>query len=113
MKIMPIPDELLGDSITLFEPTDSGYRETEVVNVRVDRTNSVTDFNSAHTRDTTEITIYYDCENSRPSFIDFSAGMQAEYCGERFEIIKVKRYCAVNPHHYTITARKLGGQFMG
>lgn len=59
MKIMPIPDELLGDSITLFEPTDSGYRETEVVNVRVDRTNSVTDFNSAHTRDTTEITIYY------------------------------------------------------
>ncbi|MDE6031352.1 MAG: minor capsid protein [Oscillospiraceae bacterium] len=113
MKIMPIPDELLGDAITLFEPTASGFRETEVVNVRVDRTNSVTDFNSAHTRDTTEITVYYDCENSRPSLMDFSVGMQVEYRGERFEIIKVKRYCAVNPHHYTITARKIGGQFRG
>ena len=113
MNIKPIPDELLGDAVTLYEPTSSGYRKTEVVNVRVDRTNSVTDFTSAHTRDTTEITIYYDCENSRPSYVDFAAGMQAEYCGERFEIIKVKRYCAVNPHHYTITARKISGQFRG
>lgn len=113
MKIMPIPDELLGDAITLLEPAEHGYRETEVVNVRVDRTNAVSDFNSAHTRDTTEITIYYDCENSRPSLVDFSAGMQAEYCGELFEIIKVKRYCAAAPHHYTITARKIGGSFMG
>lgn len=113
MNVMPIPNELLGDSVTLFKPTSLGFSEMEIVNVRVDRTSSVTDFNSAHTRDTTEITIYYDCENSRPSYAEFSAGMQVEYWGERFEIIKVKRYCAVNPHHYTITARKISGQFKG
>lgn len=34
MKIMPIPDELLGDSITLLEPTISGYRETEIIHAQ-------------------------------------------------------------------------------
>lgn len=113
MTIKPIPDELLGDAIILHTPASGGFEDTEVWNVRVDRTNTITDFTSAHTRDTTEITIYYDCENSRPKYTDFAVGQQVSYCGERYELLEVKRYCSGEPHHYTIKARKISGFFTG
>lgn len=82
MKIDPIPIELLTDSVTLLTPTDSGYSGTVLGNVRVIRTSTVTDHLVTHTRDRSELVVYFDCVNSTPMGTEFNAGQSLEYFGE-------------------------------
>jgi hypothetical protein len=113
ITINPIPDSLLGDSFSLIEPNKNGFERTEISNVRIDRTSAVSDYSSQRMRDTTELSIIFDCENSLPKYAEFCAGQQAEYCGETFEIVEVKLYSSDKPHHYTLKAKKTGGSFTG
>ena len=114
MNIMPIPAELLTDSFTLLIPNSSGgYSRTPIYDVRVVRTNRISDYVSSRVRDSTELTIYFDCENSYPQDVRFSAGQSAEYRGERFELTEVKAFGAEDIHHYKMTAVKTGGKYSG
>ena len=88
MKIDPIPIELLTDSVTLLTPTDSGYSSTVLRNVRVIRTSTVTDHLVTHTRDRSELVVYFDCVNSTPMGTEFNAGQSLEYFGEKYEIVE-------------------------
>lgn len=110
MNIKPIPDMLLGDSFTLQIPSESGYTEKEIYNVRIVRTNSIGDYVRETPRDNTEITVWYDCENSYPE-AEFSAGMKILYCGETFEITEVKIFRASKPHHIRLKATKIEGEY--
>lgn len=113
MNVKPIPDILLGDSLTLLVPNASGkWSETAVRNVRVERTGSVTDGFSKSARDDTELTVWYDCERSSPK-LGFAVGMKVRYRGETFEITEYKMYFADGPHHCKFTARKIGGNYSG
>lgn len=107
----PIPPELLTDYAILLVPTSSGYRETELSCVRIQRTSAVTDYAAGRTRDCTELVMYYDCVNSYPDGVEFAAGQTIRYCGENYEITKAELFSAPEPHHYKITTRKTGGEF--
>lgn len=107
MNVKPIPNSLLGDDFYLYVPTESGWIRRLIENVRIERTSAVSSPTAANTRDISEITIWYDYENSYP-YEDFSAGMRAEYQGESFEITEVKFYRAEELHHCKIKAVKIG-----
>lgn len=113
MTIKPIPGELLGDSFTLVSPVKSGGTErTEINNVRIERVNSVADYTTT-ARDCTELSIWFDCTNSRPLGAEFSAGQRAEYMGEEYELTEVRELGAGRPHHIRIKARKINGEYIG
>ena len=107
-NIRAIPQELLGESFTLIIPNGDGFDEILVRNVRVKKKSAVSDYSSARMRDVSELVIYYDCANSLPHGLDFTAGMQLEYGGELFEVLEAKLFCGTAPHHRRITARKIG-----
>ncbi|MCI7692629.1 MAG: putative minor capsid protein [Oscillospiraceae bacterium] len=107
MNVKPIPNSLLGDEFYLYVPTESGWSRRLIENVRVERKSAVSSPTAANTRDISEITIWYDYENSYP-YEDFSAGMRARYQGEDFEITEVKFYRAQELHHCKIKAVKIG-----
>lgn len=113
MKIAPIPIELLTDSVTLLTPTDSGYSSTVLGNVRVIRTSTVTDHLVTHTRDRSELVVYFDCVNSTPAGTEFNAGQSLEYYGEKYEIVESTLFAGEEPHHYRIRGRKTSGEFHG
>ncbi len=109
--ILPIPSELLTDSAVLKTPSGAGYKTTHLEYVRIIRTSEVTDYTAGRVRDCTEIVMYYDCVNSYPEDVVFSAGQLLEYCGEEYELVKSELFAGEEPHHYRITARKTGGAF--
>lgn len=111
MTIEPIPMELLTDSITLLTPTDTGYSRTALGNVRVIRTSAVTDHLVTHTRERSELVVYFDCVNSTPAGTEFIAGQSLEYRGEKYEIVESTLFAGEEPHHYRIRGRKTSGEF--
>lgn len=113
MNVKPIPMELLTDSVTLLTPTGSGYSRQELENVRVIRTSVVTDHLVTHTRERSELVVYFDCVNSTPEGTEFEAGQQLLYHGETYCIIEAALFAAESPHHYRITCRKLNGEYIG
>lgn len=102
-----IPIELLADEITLMAPTVDGYDSTEIYNVRVQKKSAVREYNSAAVRDISEITVYYDCENSSPHGVDFLAGMLIQHDDVRYEILAAEQFSAEQLHHIRITARRV------
>ena len=110
MTLKPIPTLLLCDSFTLKVPGADGYSITSVTDVRVVRKSRISDFTTSRTRDETALTIYYDCTNSYPQGLSFSAGMTAVFCGEEFEILEAVLFSGEQPHHWKLTARKTGGE---
>lgn len=106
MNIKPIPDELLGDDITLILPTGSGFYRRNIYNVRVEKLEAITDYASRKIRDNTVITVWYDYENSYPQ-ADFPAGARVEYEDCVYEITETKVYSAGSPHHCKFKARKI------
>ncbi len=101
----PIPMELLADEITLMVPTVDGYDSTEIYNVRVQKKSAVREYNSTAVRDISEITVYYDCENSSPQGVEFLAGMLIQHDDMRYEILTAEQFSAEQLHHIRITAR--------
>ena len=110
-SIKPIPAELLTDSALLRTPTQSGYIETALIDVRILRKSAITDYAAGRTRDCTELVMYFDCENSYPYNVEFAAGQTLVYSGESYEITSVELFSGTAPHHYKIKARKTGGEF--
>ena len=110
MNVKPIPNSLLGDEFYLYVPTENGWSRQLIENVRVERTSAVSSPTAASTHDISEITIWYDYENSYPQ-ADFSAGTRAKYRGELFEITEVKFFRAEELHHCRIKAVKIGGDY--
>lgn len=102
MNIKPIPNELLGDSLTLITPTPSGSRQTTVRNVRIERSETLK--NGTQCRPV--ITVWADCKNS--SHTDFPVGAHVKLGTETFEITEQKMYRAAEPHHCKFTAVKTG-----
>lgn len=109
--ILPIPSALLTDSALLRTPSGDGYKSTRLEYVRIVRTSGMTDYTAGRVRDCTEIVMYYDCVNSYPEEVVFSAGQLLEYCGEEYELVQAELFAGEVPHHYRIKARKIGGQF--
>lgn len=109
MTVKPIPNALLGDDFYLCVPTATGWSETLVENVRVERKSAVSDPTASNIRDNSELTIWYDYANSYPE-ADFSAGARVRYYGEVFEITEVKFFRAEELHHCRIKAVKTGGK---
>ena len=107
MTVKPIPAALLGDSITLFVPESWGWTAQEISNVRVVRSSEVTDHAALNAMDVSELTVYYDCANSYPADVRFSAGMLLEHDGTRYELIRTEEFAAETLHHIRITARKI------
>lgn len=107
MQLRPIPYDLLTDEITLLFPREDGYKKIEICNVRVVAASRISEYNSVRGRDTSEITVYYDCENSYPSDVDFEAGMLILHDNVRFEILSAEQFKADILHHIKITARKV------
>lgn len=109
MKIPPIPNVLLTDEFVLLVPNGEGYKKTMVESVRITEKSAISDYVTANVKELSQITIYYDCERSYPSELEFKAGMNVQYGGELWEITEANRYGIDSPHHYTITARKICG----
>lgn len=105
MRVLPIPRGLLREKIKLLVPADSGYSVQEICSVRVVRTSKVREYNSTVVRDSSEILVYYDCTNSVPAGISFSAGMLILFDDRRYEIISAEEFSGNGPHHIRITAR--------
>lgn len=103
----PIPMELLVDEVTLMAPTVDGYDSTEIYNVRVQKRSAVREYNSSALRDISEITMYYDCENSSPKGVEFLAGMLIVHDSVRYEILTAEQFSDEQLHHIRITARKV------
>lgn len=109
-NIRPIPAELLRDSFTLIVPAGNDFEQTLVRNVRAVKKSAVSDYASTRMRDAGELTIYYDCANSLPRSMEFTAGMQLEYGGELFEVLEAKLFSSTAPHHWKLTAKKIGNE---
>lgn len=109
--IKPIPAELLNDWAVLLTPTANGYNEETLSGVRIVRTSKITDYAAGNARDCTEIVMYYDCVNSSPGGMEFSAGQSLAYCGETYEITQAELFSGTEPHHYRVKARKTGGEY--
>jgi len=110
MNIKPIPDILLGDSVTLLIPASGKWNGKKISNVRVERTEAVNDYSSQKAREQTKITVWFDLAKSFPK-TDICAGMSVRYHGEIYEITESKIYSANAPHHLKFTARKTGGEY--
>lgn len=106
MNVKPIPDKLLGDTVTLISPTPTGFIETPIANVRVERTESTEHITGENTRGTAEITVWADRVHS--TWAEFPTGARVRYGNELFEITTSKIYSAGEPHHCKFTARKTG-----
>lgn len=102
-----IPLSLLNDEITLMTPTVDGYDSIEVYNVRVQKKSAVREHNSSAVRDISEITVYYDCENSHPLGVEFLAGMLIMHEDMRYEILSAEQFAAEKLHHIRIIARSV------
>ena len=107
MNVLPIPDELLGGSITLLAPTTSGFEQVDIENVRISRKSVVSDYTATRMRDAAELTVHFDCVNSRPLGQEFSAGMLAEDNGETYELLRAELFSADRPHHWVLKFRKI------
>lgn len=105
--IKPIPAELLTDFVTLITPTKRGEASELITDVRVIRKDKLSE-NPA--RDTSEITVYYDCVNSSPGGIEFKIGQSLVYLDERYEITQTELFQAITPHHFRIKAVKIIGE---
>lgn len=110
MKIKPIPQELLGDSLTLIYPTKTGALETPISNVRVERSESVEGNSSGDAKSTAQITVWVD--HCRSTWAEFPIGARVRYNGEMFEIKERKVYRAGVPHHLKFTAKKIGDELI-
>lgn len=108
MKVKPIPNELLGDKITLITPTGTGFTETPIANVRVERSENIEGLSSNDPRNCAEITVWADYRNS--TWADFPVGAKVRYNNEIFEIVEQKVYRAGEPHHCKFKARKTGDE---
>ncbi len=106
IKVKPIPNELLGDDIVLITPTGSGTFSRTIYNVRVEKTEEITDFVSRVTRDNTEITVWYDFENSYPS-AEFPVAARVKFEGDVYEILESRVFKTDSPHHIRFKARKI------
>ncbi len=104
--IRPIPVSLLTDSVLLFTPSVNGEISERVENVRVIRTSEITDRAAVNARDISELTVYYDCVNSYPRYMEFAAGMFMQYDDIMYEVMKVEEFSAEKLHHLRITARR-------
>lgn len=104
MKITPIPNELLGDCITLILPTENGSFEKQISNVRVERSEKI----SNNTRGTCEITVWVDRQLS--TWAEFPTGARVAFGGEIFEITESKVYRAPEEHHCKFKATKIGDE---
>lgn len=105
--IRPIPSALLNDCIVLMVPSEDGYVSHEISSVRVIRSSKVSDYSAVRVRDGSEITVYYDCVASRPTGIEFAAGMLIVYDSVRYELILAEEFKAAAPHHIRLTAKKV------
>lgn len=111
MNVRPIPDILLGDNITLLVPSSGRWDKLFISNVRVERSESVSDYSSQKARENTGLTVWFDHANSSPK-TEFSIGMKVVYDNETYEITEVKNYFTDTPHHCKLKARKIGGEYM-
>lgn len=102
MNVKPIPNRLLGDSITLILPTANGSSETPIKNVRVEREN----FFGDDIRGCAEITVWVDRKNS--TWAEFPVGARVRYDGGVFTITEQKVYRAGEPHHCKFKAIRIG-----
>lgn len=110
MRIKPIPQELLGDSLTLICPTKTGSLETPISNVRVERSESIEGNSSGDAKSTAEITVWVDYRRSTRA--EFPIGARVRYNGEVFEVDTRKVYRAGIPHHLKFTAKKIGDELI-
>ena len=109
--LKPIPAELLTDCAVLRTPAEGDYTDEDIIDVRIVRTNAITDYTAGRTRDCTELVMYFDCESSYPQDVEFAAGQTIVYCEESYEITSVELFSGTAPHHYRIKARKTDGTF--
>lgn len=109
MNVQPIPAQLLTDEFTLLTPNEDGFARTAVSCVRIEEKSALSDYASMDVRGLSALTIFYDMANSLPQGLSFSAGMGAEYGGALWEITEARLFCADEPHHYTLTARRVSG----
>lgn len=106
MNVKPIPNALLGDNITLMIPKASGFTETPIANVRVERSEDIAGYASDEPRGRAEITVWVDRHNS--TWTDFPVGAKVKWGGEVFEITEQKVYRAGEPHHCKFRAIRIG-----
>lgn len=104
MNIEPIPNELLGDNITLILPTGRGASEKRVENVRAVRSEKI----SGGTVGLAELTVFVDRRNS--TWADFPIGARVRFGTELFEITESRVYRAVEDHHCKFKATKIGDE---
>lgn len=110
MKLRPIPQKLLGDSLMLIYPTKTGALETPISNVRVERSENIEGYSSDKAKSTAEITVWVDYRRS--TWAEFPIGARVRYNGETFEVDTRKVYRAGVPHHLKFTAKKIGDELV-
>ena len=108
MNVKPIPNALLGNNITLITPKATGFTETPISNVRVERSEDIAGYSSDDPKDHAEITVWVDYHNS--TWTDFPVGAKVRWDGEVFVITEQKVYCAGKPHHCKFKAIKIGDE---
>ena len=108
MNVKPIPNELLGESITLIIPKGTGFAETLIENVRVEREEDIEGYATKDPHRHVGITVWVDYRNS--TWTDFPVGAKVRYKGEDFEIAEQKIYRAGEPHHCKFRAIKIGDE---
>lgn len=108
MNVKPIPNELLGDSVTLIIPRSAGSAETPISNVRVERSEDIGGYASDEPRGHAAITVWVDRRNS--TWTDFPVGARVRYNNELFEIAEQKVYHVGTPHHCKFRAIKIGDE---
>lgn len=107
MNVKPIPKRLLRDRITLILPTENGFSEKTIINVRVERSESIENYSGSDIGSCTEITVWADRENT--AWMEFPVGAKVLYGGSMFTITEQKVYYAGEPHHCKFKAKKTGG----
>ncbi|MBQ8171950.1 MAG: hypothetical protein IJZ95_08185 [Oscillospiraceae bacterium] len=107
MTIRPIPSSLLNDTVVLMIPSASGYISHDISSVRVVRSSKVSEYSAVRVRDSSVITVYYDCTVSKPTGMAFSAGMLIVFDGVRYELLSAEEFKAEAPHHIRLTAKKV------
>ncbi|MCH5203963.1 MAG: hypothetical protein J1F03_04390 [Oscillospiraceae bacterium] len=107
MNTEPIPNELLGDDIFIQKPSQNGWTDLYISNVRAERSSTIESGYPDKPREKTKLTVWYDCVNSRPQ-TEVECGMRIRFNGEIFDIVSVRVIRAKTPHHLKITAVKIG-----
>ena len=105
MDIRPIPRKLLCDSVLLSVPAADGYSVTEISSVRVVCGSKLKGYADSSMKEMSELIVYYDCVNSVPADVKFSAGMSLIFHDRRYEILSAEEFSGEGPHHIRITAR--------